>query len=214
MAKQKGRNVRIEVGATYDAAKSITGISQADPGVASSAAHSLAEGTIGYFSNVEGMTEMEGQVASVDNTATGAFDLEGIDTTNFGTFTDTCQFTPVATWLTISNSTGYQIGGGDADALDSTTLLDNVKQEEAGMLSAQTVSVDGLSDPQLAAMKLVESAARSGTYQIFRITFKNGERRVLRGQPSLPGESVAVSAMATGSFSIKVKGQVLKLAAA
>jgi hypothetical protein len=44
-----------------------------------------------------------------------------------------------------------------------------------------------------------------------RITASNGERRVFRGQPSLPGESQSVNALATSGFGVKVKGQVLML---
>jgi hypothetical protein len=214
MSTQKGRNVRVEIAATYSTAKSVTGITKANPGVATSAAHALAEGAIGYFSGITGMTELEGQAGSVDATATNTFNVEGVDTTLFGTMTGTCSFTPVATWVTLSTATSYQISGGDIDQLDTTTLLDTIKQQDVGMLAAQTVSFDAFSDPQLAAMALAEAAAMTGGYIVMRISFPNGERRVFRGQPSLPGESVAVSAMATGSFSVTVKGRVLKLAAA
>jgi hypothetical protein len=214
MAVQKGRNVRVEVAATYSTAKTVASISKAAPGLVTSTGHSLAEGAIGYFSGVTGMDEIEGQAASVDTTQTNTFLAEGIDTTNFGTMSGTCSFTPVATWLTLSIATAYQIAGGEADKLDSTTLLDTIRKEDTGMLAAQAVSFDGLSDAQLAAMALIEAAALAGTSVVFRITFQNGERRVFRGQPSLPGESLAVSANATGSFSVTVKGRVLKLPAA
>lgn len=48
---------------------------------------------------------------------------------------------------------------------------------------------------------------------VFRITTKNGARRIFRGQPSLFGEDVQQGALGTGSFSVTVKGQVLRLAA-
>lgn len=214
MATQKGRNVRVEVAATYSTAKSVTAVTKALPAQVSSAAHGLAEGAIGYFSGVVGMDEIEGQAASVDTTLAGTFLAEGIDSTSYGTFSGTCSFTPVATWLTVSTATSYQIDGGAADQIDETTLLDNIKKITVGQLSAQTVSIDGFVDAQLAAMQIIEAAAFNGAFVIMRITFPNGERRVFRGQPSLPGESVALSAMATGSFSLNVKGRVLKLPAA
>ena len=214
MSTQKGRNVRVEVAATYSTAKSVSAITKASPADVTSTAHALAEGAIGYFSGITGMTELEGQAASVDTTVTNSFKAEGINSTNYGTFSGTCSFTPVATWTTLSIATSYQISGGDVDQLDTTTLLDVIKQNDTGMLAAQEVSFDSFSDPQLAAMTLLEDAAMTGGYVLMRITFPNGERRVFRGQPSLPGESVAVSAMATGSFKVIVKGRVLKLAAA
>lgn len=214
MSIHKGRAVRVEVALTYSAAKAVTAVTNADPGEATSAAHGMTEGTIGYFSGVEGMTELEGQVASVDAVAAGTFDLEGIVTTSFGTFSGSADFTPVATWGTLSAATGYEIGGGDAEQLDTTTLLDNQRQQEAGMLAAQAVSFNAFSDLQAAAMAFVMKAARAAENVIIRITLSNGERRVLRGIPSLPNESLAVNQIGTGGFSVTTKGQVLFLPAA
>lgn len=213
MSVPKGRNTRVEVAATYAAAKTVSAITNASPGVATSTAHGLANGTIGYFSGVEGMVELEDQAASVDNTATNAFDVEGLATTSFGTFSGSADFTPVATWLTLSNSTGYTIGGGNADELDATTLLDTSKKTEFGMNAADTVTIDGFSDSQLPARAIVQAAARAGTDVVFRFTLSNGERRVFRGQPSLPGEAMSVNQKATGSFNVAVKGQVMYLPA-
>lgn len=213
MSIQKGRNVRVEVAATYAAVKTVSGITKANPGVATSAAHGLTDGAIGYMSGITGMVELEDQVISVDAPVSATFNLEGLDTTNFGTMTGTCSFTPVATWLTLSNSTRYSLGGGAADELDKTTLLDISKKVEFGMNAAETVSIDGFSDPQAAAAGIVEAAARAGTDVVFRITLNNGERRVFRGQPSLPGEELGVNAIATGSFNVAIKGRIMKLPA-
>lgn len=214
MSTQKGRNVRVEIAATYAAAITISAISKANPGVATSTAHALTNGMCGYFSGLTEMVELEGQAASVNAPATDTFALEGIDTTDYGTFSGTAQFSPVATWVTLSTATGYQIAGGEADQIDKTTLLDKIKQMDVGMLSAQTINFDALSDPQLAASALVDAAALSGTPILGRITFPNGERRLFRGNPSMPGESVAVSAMATGAFGVSAIGRILKLPAA
>ena len=213
MSVPKGRNTRVEVAATYSTAKSVTAITKASPGVVTSAAHGLTDGTIGYFSGVSGMVELEDQAASVDGPVSSTFNIEGLDTTNFGTFSGSCNFTPVATWLTLSNSTGYTIGGGNADEMDATTLLDTSKKTEFGMNAADTVTIDGFSDSQLAGRAIVQAAARAGTDVVFRFTLSNGERRVFRGQPSLPGEQMAVNQKATGSFNVAVKGQVMYLPA-
>jgi hypothetical protein len=214
MSVHKGRAVRVEVALTFSTAKVVSALTKANPGVATSTSHALAEGTIGYFSSVGGMTELEGQVASVDTTLTNTFNLEGIDTTNFTTFSTSANFTPVATWGTLSSATGYEISGGDAEQLDMTTLLDNQRQQEAGMLAAQVLTLNAFSDVQAAAMSYVMAQARSNGYVVFRITLSNGERRIVRGQPSLPNESLAVNQVATGGFSVIAKGQALFLPAA
>lgn len=214
MSIHKGRAVRVEVALTFSSAKTVTAVTKASPGVATSTSHGLAEGAIGYFSSVGGMVELEDQVASVDSTATNAFNLEGIDTSSFTTFSSSASFTPAATWGTLSKATNYEISGGEADQLDTTTLLDNQRQNEIGMLAAENVKLDAFSDMQDTTMAFVMAAARSGSMVIFRITLSNGERRVFRGYPTLPSESLSVNQIATGSMSVVCKKQLLRLPAA
>lgn len=213
MATQKGRNVKVEIALTFATAKVVTSVTKASPGVVTSTAHALTDGAIGYFDAITGMDEIFGQAASVDAPAANTFNLEGLDTTVFGTAATAGSFTPVATWGTLSTSTDYEIGGGSAEQLDETALLDKFQKFTNGMLAAQTVTLNGFSDPQNTAMAFVRAAARSDGFVVVRITLNNGERRVFRGQPSLPGESLAVNQMAKGSFSINVKGEVLSIPA-
>jgi Phage tail tube protein, TTP len=210
MSVPKGRNCRVEIAATYAAAKTVTAVTKAVPPVVTSAAHAMAEGTIAYFDTAVGMDELLGQAVSIDATATNTFNAEGLDSTTFGTFTSG-TVTPVATWLTLSSATSYSIPEGAADELDATTLLDRIKQTQAGLMQAQNVQFGKLSDMQLPALAVVRAAALNDGYIVVRITLSNGERRVFRGQPGLPGEEQGLNALATSGFSVKVKGQVLML---
>ena len=210
MSNVKGRNIKVEISQTLGVAKTVSGVTKASPGVATSTAHGLAEGTIGYWTVTAGMTELDGMAGSVDATATNTWNVEAVDTTNFTTFT-AGTFTPVATWVTLSPATGYDLAGGDADEIDVTTLLDNIHKVDFGLLGAETVNFNQLSDTQAVAALQIEAAARAGTDVTFRITLPNGERRVFRGVPSLPGESLALSQAANSSFKVAVKGRVLRL---
>lgn len=213
MSVPKGRNCRVEIAATYSTAKTVTAVTKAVPPVVTSTAHGLAEGTIGYFDTAAGMDELLGQAVSVDATAANTFNAEGLDSTSFGTLTSG-TVTPVATWLTLSSATSYEIPEGAPDELDATTLLDRIKQTETGLMAAQNVQISKLSDMQLPALALVRAAALNNGYIVVRITLSNGERRVFRGQPGLPGESQGLGALASSGFGIKVKGQILMLPAA
>jgi len=207
MAIPKGRNCRIEIAATYGTAKPVTAVTKAKPGVASSAAHGLANGSIGYFTNVVGMDELQDQAASVSNQATGTFELQKLNTTSYGSFVSG-DFIPVLTWLTLSKSTGYEIPNAETDKLDATTLLDTIKQQEAGLLAAQSVTINSFSDAQAAALDILNDAAITGQKVVVRITLSNGERRIWRGEPSLPGESLSVGQLASASLSVTAKGRI------
>lgn len=209
----KGRNIKVEIGATNGTPVTVTAVTQASPGVATSAAHGQADATVGYFSGVSGMVQLEGQAVRVDAPTANNFTLQGLNTTNYSAFT-AGTFTPVATWQTLSECDQYDIGGGAADKIDVTCLIDVLKQEENGLLPTQSVTLNiKATETPSAAMLLIEAAAQAGNPLVVRVTLQSGAVRVFRGEPSLPGESVQTGAVGTGSLSITVKGFVLKLAA-
>ncbi len=214
MAFLKGRNVQVQVAQTLGTAKTVSAITNASPGVATSTAHSLTNGSVGFFTGVGGMVQLEGQAARVANTAANSFDLHGLNTTNYSAFSGTAQFTPITAWLTMAESDSYDIGGGSADELDVTCLADVIKQTENGNLAAQTVTINikALTAPS-AAMLLLMSDAQAGLARAFRIVLQDGSVRVFRAEPSLPSESLSTGAVGTGSMSLRVKGSVLMLPA-
>ena len=52
MSNVKGRGVRVEIAATYGTPITVTAVTLASPGVATSAAHGQSNDTVGYFSSV------------------------------------------------------------------------------------------------------------------------------------------------------------------
>ena len=213
MSNVKGRGVRVEIAATYGTPVAVTAVTLASPGVATSTAHGQANNTVGYFSTVTGMVQLEDQACRVKNTAANTFELQGLNTSGYAAFL-TGNFTPVATWQTLSESTSYSIGGGASEKLDVTTLLDIVRKEELGLLPVQSVSMNVIAqDTPSAAALLLEAAVQSQGKVTVRITLGNGAVRIFRGEPSTPGEDVQQGAVGTGSLEYAVKGFVLKLAA-
>lgn len=213
MANVKGRGVKVEIAATYDTPKTVTAVTQASPGVATSAAHGMANDTVGYFSGVSGMVQLEDQACRVKNQATNTFELQGLNTTNYTAF-NSGTFTPVATWQTLAESTSYELGGGASEKLDVTTLLDIVKKEELGLLPVQSASMNVIAqDTPSAAQLVLEAAVQTQGKVTVRITLGNGAVRIFRGEPSTPGESVGQGAIGTGSLDFAIKGFILKLAA-
>lgn len=72
--------------------KTITGITQANPGVVTSASHGYANGTILYLSGIVGMTQLNGRWVKVASATTNTYaitDLDGnnINTTGFTAYT-------------------------------------------------------------------------------------------------------------------------------
>jgi hypothetical protein len=101
MANVKGRGIRVEIAATFGAPKVVTAVTKANPGVATSTAHAMANNTVGYFDGVSGMVQLEKQACRVKNQVTNAFDLQGLNTTQYSDFVSG-NFIPVATWQTLA----------------------------------------------------------------------------------------------------------------
>lgn len=210
----KGRNVRVEIGLTEAAGLTVGAISKSSPGVASVSAHGLTFGSVGYFSTVVGMDQIDGQAARIadgGSPTAGNFSLEDIDTTLFATF-ESGLFVPITAWSTLTQSTQVAIGGGAPKTEDTGTLIDKTDKIETIKLAAETVTIDVrslTSDNQ--AMSKIRTTARALGYLVFRITYDDGAQRIWRGQPSIPGESVAQGALGSGQLTVTVRGQVCYL---
>lgn len=214
MANVRGRGVRVEIAATYGTPVTVSAVTNATTGVATSTAHGQANNTVGYFSGVGGMAQLENQACRVKNTAANTFELQGLNTTTYSTFSGTATFTPVATWQTLSEATSYRFGGGSSEKLNATRLIDINVQEELGNAPADSLTVGVLAqDTPTLAMQLIETAVQTNGATIVRITLPNGAVRVCRAEPGLPGEDVQQGQLGTGSLDMAVKGLVLKLAA-
>lgn len=196
-----GRNTRVEVESTLDAAKVVTAITKANPGVATSATHGYANGDVIVLKDIAGMTELDGQIVRAANVTTNTFDLEGIDTTNFGTFTSGNAH-KISAWVTLGEARSLNAGSVSPNKLDSTTLLDSEKQYVLGQSDTPEVSVEALSNPLATAAVKVEAAARAGTALGFRVTMSDSSKRLIRGFVSLPAENIPLSELVTASFSI------------
>jgi hypothetical protein len=211
MGKIRGRNTRVEISKTFGEPLEVESVSLAKPAVVvTAAAHTLVAGRIGIFQDVTGMVQIDGQAASVALPSAEGMTLEGLNARRYSDFTGG-NFKPVATWALLSDATSYEIPNAESEKLDATTLLDIITQEEAGMLGAQSVSLNGFSNTSSEAIDLINDAAIDGELMVVRITLEDGSRRVFAGTPSLPGESLTVKQLGTNGLSFATKGRVLFL---
>lgn len=201
MAHLIARNVRLEVGSALGSAIPVSGITKANPGVATATSHGLANGDVVVLAAV-GMTELDGQIVRVAGVTTNTFELEGIDTTGFGTFTSGSA-TEVTTWATLAKAQSLEAGSVAADRRDAMVLLDTEKQYVFGASDTPEVTVNGLSDLNSAAVGIVIAASKVNGILNFRVTF-NGQSasRLFRGYTTRPTESITVDQLVTSSFSL------------
>ena len=141
-------------GAVLEANKTITGITQANPGVVTSAAHGFSNGDTVVISGVVGMTQVNGKRFVVASVATNTFALQDIDAVNVNT----------------TSYTAYSSGGiaNRVYTLTTTYLTADLPQ----LKFAQSADVMYICHPDYSVKKLSRTGHTSWT--ITEVDFTDG----------------------------------------
>jgi hypothetical protein len=169
-------NVQINVQTALGAAKTITGITKANPGVVTSTSHGLANGTY-VLLTIVGMFELDQVVARVANQTTNTFELEGIDTTTYNTFVSGSAYA-ITFGSSMSTAQGVNVSGGEPEFVDITTVHDNVRKRAPTVVSPMTMSIESFYDPSNAALAQLATATRTKTTRAILLTFANSTKMV------------------------------------
>lgn len=171
-----GNNIKCEIQNVLAAAKTISGISNASPGVVTSNAHGYANGDIVVLS-VSGMPALDGQACRVSGVTTNTFNLEGIDTTTYGTFAaGSCR--SVTSWHVAGTMTSISLQGAAGEQIEVTTLGDIARQFAVGLAGSGSGTMSGFYSASDAALAAMRAAGISQTPLAMRFT--------------LPGNGVSV----------------------
>jgi hypothetical protein len=132
---------------------------------------------------------------------TNTFELEGIDTTLFDTFTSgTAEAITFGTSL--ATATNVSASGGDFDFIDVTTIHDNVKKQIPGLANPSTFSFDNIWDVTDAGLVALKAASDSQAKRAVRFTFANGQKLYFTGY-------IGATLLPTGSAQEVVKTSVV-----
>lgn len=207
-----GRNIKVEVALTFDSAINPTDVSKASPGVATLSTHAVETGDVGYWSVTAGMTELHEQAVYCTDTDTNTFTLNGLDTTNYSTYS-AGSLVLAATWGVVTEAYTYSIPDAAAAELEDTRLSDIKTRNIAGLLGSQNLTI-GVRSPvtMSTALAYIYNKGLNGGQVLVKITDTTTGKvlRVGYGTPSIPGEDVSAGAGATGSLNIIVPQFILK----
>lgn len=178
MAVTKWSNVAIAMQSALAAAKTLTAITKASPGVVSSTAHGYSNGDYVYL-DVQGMWQLHGRVFRVASVATDTFQLEdvsggtGLSTAAFDTFTSGYAY-KITFGTSITTATSMNVTGGDYSMIDTTTIHGNQKSEVPGLPNSLSMTFDNLWDPTDAGQAAMKSASDAQAIRAFKFTFGTG----------------------------------------
>ena len=160
------------------AAKTISGITKAAPGVLSSTAHGFANGD-NVLLEIQGMVELHGYLCKVVNTATDTFQVAavdgttGIDTTLFSTFTSgTAKKVTLGT--SIVGVQEFNFSGGEIKVQDTTTVNDTQDTQIVVGATAQSADMTMQWDPASAAQQAMIAAFKTRANKGFKVLWPDG----------------------------------------
>lgn len=169
---RKWANVAVAMQSAIAATKTITAITKANPAVASCTANGYSNGDY-LLLTVQGMWQVDAKVVRVASVATDSFALEGVDSTDFETFSSgTAQKLTFGT--SITSATTISASGGDFDFIDTTTIHSNVKTQIPGLANPLTYTFENLWDMADAGQLAMKAASDAQSVKAFKFTFGSG----------------------------------------
>ena len=170
------KNVAIAMQSAIAATKTITDITKANPGVVSSTAHGYANGDIIYL-DVQGMHQVNGRAVRVAGATTDSYQLEGVDTTLFDTFSSGTS-AKVTMGTSITTATSINGSGGDFDFEDTTTIHANQRTQVPKLPNPTTYTMDNIWDITDAGQAACKAASDAQALRVFSFTFGTGGKKM------------------------------------
>jgi len=165
----------ISLGATYDTPIVVSGISNANPAVATAAGHGLANGDIVLVNS--GWPALNASVARVAGQTSGSFNLEGVDTTSttrYPTGAGAGTVSKVLTWVPISQVTDSATSGGEQQFFQWVYLEDGQQRQRPTFRNARALTLTMDFDANLAWHAALLKASDDGTPHVIRVALPNG----------------------------------------
>ncbi len=178
MAAKVWSGVSVAIQSALASALPISGITKASPGVLTySSGTDPSDGDIVLLSDILGMYQLADRIVRVDNPngAGNTFELEGVDTTLYDTFTSgNAQVITFGTTLTVA--TGISASGGDSEFADTTTIHGNTRSRIPTVASPLTLNFTCQWDPADTALAALKTASDSKAKRALRVVFADGSR--------------------------------------
>lgn len=176
--------VSVDVQSALATAVTITGITKANPAVVSHSGTDPSNGDYVLMA-IQGMNEINNRIFRVANQSVGSFELEGVDSTSFGTFTSG-TFAVITFGTSLSTVVNVSPSGGDPVTVPTQTIHDVQQIESPVSSSALTFSMESKFDPTDASLSALKSASDSLAQRAVKFTFSGGEIVLFYGYVSFP----------------------------
>lgn len=187
-------------------AKTITGITKANPAVVTSTAHGLATGDVVALAAIVGMVELNGLEVPIKVLTANTFELCKVDSTSYTTWTSGGTATPFG-FVESCQHKSYNFDDPGAAEQDVTTLCSEEKEFDIGLPDPGTFTADMHYVEDDPAHIELDTARSDGLQRWFKIKKRNGYFKVYYGAVKSFNDSGAVDGRNAGSLSIRISGK-------
>lgn len=167
----------LHIGSAYGSALTVSAITNANPAVATSTAHGLANGDYVVFTS--GWTRLNGRTFRVANITANTFDLEGIDTTSVTTYASGSgigSVKKVTTWTQIQQALSITSSGGEQQFTDYQFLEADSAVRIPTFKSPVQLTLSVADDPTLPGYIAAKAANDDRSPRAFRISLPNSAK--------------------------------------
>lgn len=175
----------VSIATTYGTAKTVSGISNANPGVATSTAHGLSNGAL--LSVSSGWSNLNNRVIRVAGSTTNSFNLDGVDTTSTTLYpagSGGGSVQEITGWTQISQIMNFSTSGGDQQFTTFSFLEQSFDTQIPTTLSAQSITIDIADDPLLAGYQALKAASEARAIRALRLSMPDGSFILYQGYVS------------------------------
>lgn len=175
----------VTLSTTLGSAKTVSALTNANPGVATSTAHGFVNGDIVLMNS--GWSNLNQKAVRVAGSVANNFNLDGIDTSltslyPAGSGTGSAQL--VGGFTQISQIMGLTTQGGDQQYATFSFLEQNFETQLPTVFSAQSISLEIADDPSLPGYIALKAAADARAFRVLKLQLPDGSFILYYGQIS------------------------------
>lgn len=200
------RNAVVQIQTALATSKTITGISKASEAVIT-ATHDYSIGDYILIEAVGGMTQINDRVIRVKAISTTvSFTCEGINSTNWTTYTSGGTAKKITFGASFDNITQIELPDAAPDEVDITSIHDDERQIVFGHNAAQKGTLSLIANPLATAIVEVNTASAANARRAILMTLSSGQKALMNAFVSGgSGFSGGVGAAGTGQVSLTLR---------
>jgi len=186
MAVSLPNGVLLSLATSYGPAVTVTGITNANPGVATATAHGFTNGDI--LEVTSGWSRLNNRLVRVAGVTANTFNVEGIDSSNTTLYpagTGGGSVRKILTWTQISQILELTSSGGEMQYVNYSFLEQDFETQLPTQSSPQTLSMTIADDQSLPGFIAMKAVAQTRALTGLRATLPNGSVLFYNGYVNL-----------------------------